>query len=239
MNIEGVASETRDNVGYRAQSRPEMLAFLPDAPNLRVLDIGCGEGAFGVTIPNALEVWGVEPHERAAAVAKTRLHRVFTSLFDIAKTDLPKNYFDLVICNDVIEHMTDHDGFLRSIQDVMAPGATIVGSLPNVRYYANVFDLMVKQEWRYEDSGILDRTHFRFFTLKSIRRSLVDAGFSVVDVRGINNRFSFRWTRWNLAASAFYWFVLAASGGRAADMKYLQIGFRAFRMVPVADTSGQ
>ncbi len=49
----------------------------------------------------------------------------------------------------------------------------MVGSVPNVRYFKNLFDLLVLRDWDYKDSGVLDRTHLRYFTLKSLRRSLV------------------------------------------------------------------
>ena len=132
---------------YRSQTRPEVMALLPSLKaGLKVLEVGCGEGAFSTEVPGTSETWGIEPDQRSAQVAKTRLFKVFVNTFDAVKAELPVRYFDLVVCNDVIEHMTDHDAFLHSIQDHMAPGAYLVGSVPNVRFYGNLFNLLIARD---------------------------------------------------------------------------------------------
>ena len=82
-----------------------------------------------------------------------------------------------MVCNDVIEHMADHDRFLRQIRGHIAPGGVLIGSVPNMRHYRALFELLVLRDWDYRDSGVLDRTHLRFFTARSLRRSLTRAGF--------------------------------------------------------------
>jgi 2-polyprenyl-3-methyl-5-hydroxy-6-metoxy-1,4-benzoquinol methylase len=230
MDVVGVAAETAGNTGYRSQSRSEILQFLPPGrQGMKVLEIGCGDGSFSASVPGASERWGVEPFAIAAEGARARLDRVFATTFEAAKPELPPRFFDLVICNDVIEHMTDHDAFLRSAQDVMADGSVIVGSLPNVRYYRNLFDLVVASDWEYQDQGILDRTHFRFFTKRSIRRSLEHAGFRVERLEGINGGIQLGLDKWTLARSVFAYGMIAATAGRAGDIRHLQFAFRAAR----------
>lgn len=230
MRVEGVADETEQNQGYRQHVRPEMRKFLPqDAVELRVLEIGCADGSFSSGIGNAKELWGIEPYAPAAEIASRRLFRVFTSTFEGARKDLPVDYFDLVICNDVIEHMTDHDRFLSDIQVHMKDRALLVGSLPNVRYYKNLFNVVFARDWEYEDSGILDRTHFRFFTFKSWRRSLAAAGFEIEALKGLNGGFSWDWTPWSIAYGLFAYGLIGLTMGRARDVRHLQIGFRARR----------
>ena len=223
----GVAIDDPD-AGYRSRTRPEVMALLPQLKaGLKVLEIGCGEGAFSIDIRNAIETWGIEPDQRSAEVAKTRLFKVFVNTFDAVKAELPANYFDLIVCNDVIEHMTDHDAFLRSIQDHMAPGAYLVGSLPNVRFYSNLFNLLVARDWHYRDSGILDRTHFRFFTMRSVRRSLEEADFAVRRLEGLNEGARSRWDVRTVVERLFRRMLIVLSGGAARDIKYMQIGFLA------------
>ena len=193
----------------------------------RVLEIGCAEGVFLAGIAGAEEKWGIEPTEPAAAVARTRLTRVISKNFDEAKNELPLGYFDLVICNDVIEHMTDHDGFLAEIKKYMAPDGVIVGSIPNVRYHKNLFNLLFAKDWEYVDWGILDRTHLRFFTEKSLRRSLSAAGFEVETFRGINGGIEFGLSKWTLAYSLFALFSIALSMGYFRDIRHQQFAFRA------------
>jgi 2-polyprenyl-3-methyl-5-hydroxy-6-metoxy-1,4-benzoquinol methylase len=179
------------------------------------------------SITNAEEKWGVEPTQAAASVAKGRLTHVINKSFDDAKFDLPLNYFDLVICNDVIEHMTDHDAFLMEIKKYIVPGGAIVGSIPNVRYHKNLFNLLFVKDWEYMEWGVLDRTHFRFFTEKSLRRSLSSAGFMVEALQGINGGIEFGWSKWQFGYSAFAALAIALSLGYFNDIKHQQFAFRA------------
>jgi SAM-dependent methyltransferase len=225
----GVAPETAvTKKGYRDNARPEVMALLPPLrPGLKVLEIGCGEGNFCTQIDDAAEIWGVEPHLPSAEIAQDRMHTVLSTLFDDAKPKLPLHYFDLVICNDVIEHMTDHDSFLAEIIDYMSDDSLLVGSLPNVRYHENLFDLLVKRDWEYQDWGILDRTHFRFFTFGSARRALERAGFDVLLMRGLN-ALPVRGTNLgSMARRVFAYGTRLLTLGHASDTKYLQIGFLA------------
>jgi len=133
---------------------------------------------------------------------------------------LPAHYFDLVICNDVIEHMPDHDAFLEDIKQKMAPGAHLVGSVPNVRYLPNLKQLLVRKEWRYADWGVLDRTHLRFFTCQSWERTLREHGFVIEAIAGINGvDLGPTWAR-RLANRA----AIAVLG---ADTRFQQYAFRA------------
>lgn len=225
----GVARETAiTRKGYRNNVRPEVMALLPPLrPGLKVLEIGCGEGRFCTQIDDAAEIWGVEPHQPSAEIAKERMDIVLATMFNDAKSKLPFRHFDLVICNDVIEHMTDHDSFLAEIADYMSDDALLVGSLPNVRYHDNLFNLLVKRDWEYQDWGILDRTHFRFFTFGSARRALERAGFDVILMRGLNAFPISGTSLGSIARRVFAYGIRLLSLGHAADTKYLQIGFLA------------
>ena len=89
---------------YYTNPRPEMMAFLPSERS-RLLEIGCGQGVFASAINGVADSWAVEPNANAATAASRRFGHVLTGLFDDVQKYLPKAYFDLVICNDVIEHM--------------------------------------------------------------------------------------------------------------------------------------
>ena len=89
------------------------------------------------------EIWGVEPNPEAAARASNKLDRVLTGTYDSVASELPDCYFDLVICNDVIEHMPDYDAFLEAIKLKMCPSGHVVGSVPNVRHVTCLFKLLI------------------------------------------------------------------------------------------------
>ena len=165
--------------------RPEVVQFLPNEYS-KVLEIGCNVGNFRQFVNKPCEYWGVEPFEEAANTAKTKMDKVLVGFYDNIINEIPENYFDLVIANDVIEHMEQPWNFLKSIKNKMTLNASIVLSIPNVRFYNNLRELLFHKDWKYEDSGILDITHLRFFTEKSIVRLLNENGFKIEMIKGIN-----------------------------------------------------
>jgi len=206
---------------YYKHHRPEIAGFLPG--NYRnVLEIGCGAGLFRANLRSECTYTGVEPSPTAAETARKSLDNVLLGTFDSVAAELPVDHFDLVICNDVIEHMIDHDAFLENIKRHMAPGATLLGSVPNVRYCVHLWHLMVGKDWKHEEHGILDRTHLRFFTLKSWRQTLQAHGYSIDVLQGVTEP---NWGT-NLVRR---WVKLGLANLVGADSKYLQIAFRATR----------
>ncbi len=210
---------------YFGHARPEMMAFIPERRRT-VLDIGCGEGRFSKSITGTEELWGVEPDPKSAGIAQAHMHTVLLGTYDEAEQRLPDSYFDVVICNDVIEHMPDHEAFLRQIRKKIAPGGVIVGSVPNVRYFKNLFDTLVLRDWDYKEEGVLDRTHFRFFTLKSLERTLTKSGFSVDVLKPINPNIRLRPSLRENIYSLFGLAAVALSLGHSRDVAYLQLAFR-------------
>jgi len=213
---------------YHAQHRSEVSPFLP-ARCTRVLEVGCGEGGFAANVRGQREYWGIEPSAAAGEVARGRLDRVLTGTYEQVQHALPADYFDLVICNDVIEHMADHEDFLAGLRKVMVADACMVGSIPNVRFIGNLYELLLNKDWRYRSDGILDRTHLRFFTEKSIRRTLEASGYVVEELRGINCASvlssGVRKAIVRVALGAIQFGTL----GYFNDVRFLQFAFRARR----------
>lgn len=170
---------------YFGFDRAEMTPFIP-AGCQRVLEIGCGSGKFRQHFNDTIEYWGVELNTEAANEAAETLSRVINGDMESAFTQLPERYFDLIVCNDVIEHLPDTDEFLRKIKTVMATNAMLMGSIPNVRYFANLYEILVLKDWRYRDAGIMDRTHLRFFTEKSLHRTFIENNFDVDMFAGVS-----------------------------------------------------
>lgn len=206
-----------ESTEYYQNSREDLTPFLPEK-YLTVLEIGCGEGNFWNLLKQdkQLEIWGVEPNQNAAIVARRKAHKLYESAFNECVEDLPDNYFDLIICNDVIEHMPDHDRFFEQIKNKMAPSGHLIGSLPNVRYYSVMRSFIFKKDWLYEDAGVLDRTHLRFFTEKSMRRCFDKHKFNVITFAGVNSPGRFKF---------FILFLNILLLGTAMDSRYQQYGF--------------
>jgi 2-polyprenyl-3-methyl-5-hydroxy-6-metoxy-1,4-benzoquinol methylase len=171
---------------YHNVPRTEMLAYVPRTART-ILDVGCGTGAFGGQLKTRpAEVWGIELDEQAAQIARTRLDRVLQGDVESVWSTLPVGRFDCIVFNDVLEHLVNPEKVLTSAKRLLSADGTIVCSLPNVRHWRNLWNLMVHKQWRYEDSGTLDRTHLRFYTERSIVEMFQRVGFEILQMDGIN-----------------------------------------------------
>ena len=68
----------------------------------------------------------------------------------------------------------------------MTPGGRLVASISNVRHWSVLRERVWMKDWRYTDAGILDRTHLRIFTGKSLQRTLRGHDFAIENFKGIN-----------------------------------------------------
>lgn len=167
---------------YYAHSRPQLLRFVPGDAR-EILEIGCGEGHFGAAVKAKLPACryrGIEPNPAAAAAAGSRLDAAFTGTFQDYAAAHSLAGVDLLVCNDVLEHMADPGEVFRKLERE-APGCRVLFSVPNVRYIEVIHGLLVLGDWRYADEGVLDRTHLRFFTRRSFDRFAREHGLVPAD----------------------------------------------------------
>jgi|Deesub1362A_J573_1020465.scaffolds.fasta_scaffold00004_249 2-polyprenyl-3-methyl-5-hydroxy-6-metoxy-1,4-benzoquinol methylase len=157
-----------------------LLPLIPERPNI-VMDIGCATGRLGQKLlqaGNASELYGVEIFEPAANEAKKIYKRVHVGDIEEMKLDY-KNYFDVVVCGDILEHLKEPSKVVSEIYSWLVKGGLIVCSVPNVRYWRIWRDLIFKGKWEYTIEGIMDHTHLRFFTLSSFRKMLIETSFEI------------------------------------------------------------
>jgi 2-polyprenyl-3-methyl-5-hydroxy-6-metoxy-1,4-benzoquinol methylase len=205
----------QNNYNYIYQSRKEMLDFVPKSC-LKILEVGCGDGSFAIQLKDrkGSEVWGVEIHQQSAEKAVSRLDKVLIGNFLelIESQKLPFNYFDCIVFNDVLEHFPNYDEILAEIKKLIKVDGYVVTSLPNFRYVGNLWEIILKKDFQYKSSGVLDYTHYRFFTQKSIQRMYTESGFEVRKSYGINGTRSMKVRLLNLLTFNFF-----------SDIYYLQI----------------
>ena len=145
---------------------------------LRVLDVGCGFATTSARIQQlGNDVTGIEESQVACEVATQRLSRVIQS--DLQTADLGEARFDVIIFADVLEHLPWPVGALRRYVQWLAPGGSVIVSLPNVGLWSVRFAHLFGR-WEYEETGVLDRTHLRFFTRRSAKWLLAQCGLEPV-----------------------------------------------------------
>lgn len=148
----------------------------------RVLELGCSVGVQSRVLVEELgcTVVGVEIHAAAAEKARRYCERVIVGnleTLDLAQ-ELAGERFDVILCSDVLEHLRAPAKTLSSLKPLMAHGATIVSSIPNVAFAGLVFEL-VKGRFKYRETGLLDATHIKFFTRENLFEMFSEAGFVV------------------------------------------------------------
>jgi 2-polyprenyl-3-methyl-5-hydroxy-6-metoxy-1,4-benzoquinol methylase len=164
--------------------RPEMLELVP-ASAQRVLDVGCATGRFGASLRAAyprMELWGIDPTPPPADRPQAYQTRLVGQFPDgIADGER----FDCIVFNDVLEHLVDPWAALERTHSHLLPGGVIVVSIPNVRHIWVLHDLIFHGRWDYEEKGLLDRTHLRFFTRSTAIELLQSTGYAVDTVKRI------------------------------------------------------
>jgi 2-polyprenyl-3-methyl-5-hydroxy-6-metoxy-1,4-benzoquinol methylase len=163
-----------------------MLKYVPGNVE-RTLDLGCGAGNFSALIKSEFnaECWGVEMDRQAAQAAGTKLDKIITADVTQCLSDIPDDYFDCVICNDILEHLVDPFGLLIHLKQKLTAEGVVVASFPNIRYCRILFDLVMRGNWDYKEHGILDKTHLRFFTYRSIVKMFPSLGYELLTIEGI------------------------------------------------------
>lgn len=161
-------------------NRPDLIKYIPDNAK-RILDVGCGEGGLGKLLIDSgrWELSAIELNAEAAKKAEPYYNKVIVGDVQSIIFPYPKNYFDCIVCGDVLEHLYDPWITLEKLTDYLEVNGDIIISLPNIRHYKVLKKLVIGGRWEYKASGILDRSHIRFFTLIEMEIMLQNAGLRV------------------------------------------------------------
>jgi 2-polyprenyl-3-methyl-5-hydroxy-6-metoxy-1,4-benzoquinol methylase len=170
---------------YYQHHREEILALVPDAVGT-VLDVGCAAGNLGRGIrskhPSAV-LTGIELQEgitQPGIYAQVHIGDVETIVPALSKEG---KTFDCIIFADVLEHLNDVWAVIRSASTMLTPGGVIIASVPNIRHISTLKMYLFAGNWEYEKEGIMDKTHLRFFTARSVRKVFEDSGVRVEAVQ--------------------------------------------------------
>lgn len=159
------------------------ICMLFDPNSSTILDVGCSSGYLGEhlknTFSNVKSIDGIEIDKRDRAKARLKLDHVYN--IDIqnqkAVEKLNKSY-DTIIFADVLEHTSNPNTIISQFTNKLSPDGQIIISIPNVIHQSVLLQLISKQ-WNYEQSGILDRTHLRFFDYNEAVRLVESNGLYI------------------------------------------------------------
>ena len=163
---------------YGGNTNAEVLRAVPSSART-VLDLGCGAGGnAGALAERGAVVDGVTLSEEEAAAARRVCRNVWVYNLAAGLPDEATGPYDCCICTHVLEHICFPEALLAGVRAVLAPGGTLVVALPNLMNYKTRFALM-RGRFEYENGGIMDNTHFRWYTFESAQRLFERHGYVV------------------------------------------------------------
>jgi SAM-dependent methyltransferase len=162
---------------------PDLLSVM-EASTRKVLEVGCMSGAlareFKKIAPHAIYT-GVEIDASYAELATKYCDSVYTLNIDEAPDYFWKmnSSVDAWIFGDVLEHLKDPWRVLSKINQIIPKDGYIAACIPNAQHWSLQARLSMG-DFTYENSGLLDRTHLRWFTRRTIHEMFENTGFKVV-----------------------------------------------------------
>lgn len=149
----------------------------------KIFEVGTGSGALAREIrgkcPN-VEYVGVEIYEDYADIGRKYCDRVYVENFESPSDQLIDELktADVVIFADVLEHFMDPWFALERVRRIIDSKAIIIASIPNIQHWSIQYRIMIG-DFRYADTGLLDRTHLRFFTRITMVEMFESSGYRV------------------------------------------------------------
>lgn len=171
---------------YHTNSRQDLQPYILDLKPDRVLDVGCAAGYLGEALKEAGVGWveGIENDWDVYPKAKERLDEVYVAdagnkYFMPDRSGSPE--FDVVVFGDILEHLPDPWGVVKSARRWLREGGHIIVSMPNAGFIDCVLQHF-SQTWRLTDAGIMDKTHLRWFCREDLRSLIEYSGGYTIEI---------------------------------------------------------
>ncbi|MGB8860298.1 MAG: glycosyltransferase [Ilumatobacteraceae bacterium] len=162
-------------------SHGRILQMVERRPPMRILDVGCGPGWLAQALTDAGHtVVGIDLAE-ADGVAG-RMSRFVRADLGQGIPDEVGGDFDLVLAADIIEHLAEPGRLLADMASRVRPQGSIIASVPNISHWYPRFRI-ASGRFDYDQRGVLDATHLRFFTRRRFLRVAEEAGLEQVSFR--------------------------------------------------------
>lgn len=174
-------------IDYYKNVRRDVVSMIPGRVRA-VMEVGCAAGETGALLcQKGVEVLiGIEINPFMRSLAEDYYSElIIGDVEDLDLSHIPEESLDCVLYPDVLEHLRDPWRVVTRHLRLLRPGGHVVASIPNIRYYKAVHDLVLRGRWDYREAGILDRGHLRFFTRKSIVELFKSSGLNILRIEEI------------------------------------------------------
>jgi 2-polyprenyl-3-methyl-5-hydroxy-6-metoxy-1,4-benzoquinol methylase len=162
-------------------SHSVVLSLVGDGAGKRILDVGAAQGALAARFQErGFRVTCLEGDPTLAAAAKDKCDELIVADLDKPLPQLNGGY-DVIVYGDVLEHLKNPMEVFRGLNQYLRPEGKMIVSVPNIAHFWVRLNLFCGR-FAYRERGILDSTHLHFFTLKSFRRFLEEAGLHIEEI---------------------------------------------------------
>lgn len=185
---------------YFKNVRKELLDLIPNEnKNGNLLEIGVGEGntlLYAKENNYAQNIYGVELFKMENSNQTSSQFEEFL-IANIEETELPfeDSKFDAILLGDVLEHLINPYTTLNNLKKYLKPNGVVIASIPNIREWKTMKTIFFKGDFKYTDSGILDKTHLRFFTKKNIIELFENNNYKIENIVGSNKGSAMRYLK--------------------------------------------
>lgn len=181
--LEKLESYKVKNVDYFNNVRTDIIRLIPVSEKNKILEIGAGGGFTLAKIKElnlASEVIGLDLLEIPGSFQNHPIiDRFIIANIENSDLDLPLEYFDIIIAADVLEHLYSPEQVVDKLLKFLNKDGILIVSVPNIREIRTLYKIVIKGDFRYEDSGIMDRTHIKFFCKKNIVELLQQSSLNI------------------------------------------------------------
>lgn len=178
------------NNDYFSIVRKDIISFIGNQKNLNVLEIGAGSGETLLELKKS----GVANRISGFDLVDINSNKEKFDCFIIGNIEnqespFDNKEFDIIILADVLEHLIDPKKTIKKLIPSLRKEGSFYISLPNIRNYRALYKIFLKGNFEYEDSGIFDRTHLRFYCKKDMIQLL--SSFSELEIVKIDSNLKY------------------------------------------------
>jgi 2-polyprenyl-3-methyl-5-hydroxy-6-metoxy-1,4-benzoquinol methylase len=169
---------------YYSNIRFDILSLVPNREYQRILEVGGGDFLTLLELHKKYpaELWGVDIHKCNNEKIKFIKGSIES---EVIKNTIPNNFFDLILANDVIEHLRYTEDFFIFAENKIKKNGFLLVSVPNIRQIRVFYQIFLKGTFPRNESGMFDRTHLRWFCKKDVIKMANDFGFNLHNYRSV------------------------------------------------------
>lgn len=170
------------NEDYYKHIRTDVVSLISKKQDCKILEIGAG---FGATLSHlkttgiAKEVVGLDISVDKDLIDTNTIDNFIIGNVEELNLEQYNNYFDVIILADVLEHLINPKEVLEKVANYLNNDGEILISIPNFRHKSAIYKVFFKGNFSYEESGLFDYTHLRFFCKKNIKELVLNSGLNI------------------------------------------------------------